>query len=613
MDDNERQRWYRVYNDSFIVPADPFRYNVETRSIPRRRDLFQVNRKGDIARGWRAEMRPSMIRALGCLYPDDRKRLGRLSDDDKLNETDELGNHFFFRQEMRCYRRLDSCSEKTGIPFIVSHFCKKAKSPNTNLKWYLVQDARTAKVNYLQFDLDMHDSWSNEGWAALQEKAERVEEVVPALGGQIIWTTSPGDMFGDRHVQGVYAWIKLDQFHEVGRLIELKQRIKQAFNLPEDTEFSWDNAYRPIRLPGQQWVELVDPRTMKLLHRVGDKEPQRKAFDAFCEAWHNAKHVSLEALLSLAPEPEVAKQKEEVAETQISPLPRSAENGVFKDGVDLSAVSLDPCSTWNRGLTVASFAMHRHNGCSASAKETVLKLLPEVSPGDSRTCSDPRLLGRMVSRIISHFSATFKPINKRRAKDKKRFEEHTLDADVEDIIRVIGKHVSLKGVKNKLRKLLGAFQSYTGRIACKTIYDDPDAIFGKREWFRLNGRIMDCLFRDPFSNQPDKRPLVLSDFICIIDGYSFAEHKCRQYGFSSLLRQELKQLQESREKARAMLDSLPDQERGYEDYVSVSRAPGVDTSILHRSSVGTESDYRHERPIRRSARWQSVLGCLPEL
>lgn len=610
MQDVDQAQYWKLYYESFIRPADPYRFNTETKAIPRVRDLYQVNLKADIARGWRAVMRPSMICGLRLLHPDERERLFDISEESRLRERDEDGEPWFYRQSLRHYRRLDSCNEQTGRPYWINHFFRKARSAQSHLKWYLVQHDRKAMVNYLQFDLDMHDGSTPESEAKLLANVDRINKVVSALGGEVVWTTSPGDMFGGKHVQGLYAWIKLDDFHEVGHLIDIKKKIKQIFELPLDTEFSWDNAYRAIRPGGQQWVEVVNPHTSQLLAPVGEKEPQRKAFNTFCQNWYHAKPISLEALLALAPEEPlpVIQQEEVIIPSELLPTRKP----VFQDGIDLANVNLDPANTWKRALSVASYAMHKSQGCADHAKHEVTRLLPEVSPSTSRTCSDPGFLNSMASRIVDHFSANFNPINQRRSKDKQRYLEHTVEADTEDIIKILSKHLPLTGIKNKLRRFLDSMKSYTGRIACGTIYDDPDAIFQKREWFKLNGRFMDCLFFEPLDEDHHRRK-VLSDFICVVDGYSPAESKCRQYGFSGLLLRALNELQETRKRTKVLVEAVEGEDNPRSSIVSISRTPGLTLSLPGHNMKHAPDGSGGFMVKKRKNRWNTSLPCLSDL
>ena len=128
----------------------------------------------------------------------------------------------------------------------------------------------------------------------------------------------------------------------------------------------------------------------------------------------------------------------------------------------------------------------------------------------------------------------------------------------------------------------------------------------------MNGRHMDCLFHDPFDKH-DKKKITLSDFICVIDGYSPAESKCKQYGFSQTLIRALKDLEEARQGAEALVDTSEAEAIRRLSYVSISRTPGTSLSVLEPNTTNTGVGSSHSTKKKRKNSWKTPLPCLPDL
>ena len=179
-------------------------------------------------------------------------------------------------------------------------------------KWFLASYADTTSVSWLQFDLDRHHESGMTPWEkseidhAFFEQVEILCEMAEEVGFEPVWTTSPGDLIdatwsdekasweGGEHVQGLYAWIKLEKPVQVSKLRKYVAAMKEYFSI--ECESSVDARNRLLRLPGQRYVEVADPETVEILHPA-EKPAYTLAW--FAEAWHEAKPAKLRSRIKI--------------------------------------------------------------------------------------------------------------------------------------------------------------------------------------------------------------------------------------------------------------------------------------------------------------------------
>lgn len=224
-----------------------------------------------------------MLRELGTLQPLTYKHfiLDRTATPKQcLDLRNADGEPFYYKRYRNTFQRL------TDV--LKYNFTRKGHGPQTPVKWILIQVAPTTAVNVLQFDFDMHPGDDPEKFKA---DKKRLQSAAKKLGGDVIFTTSPGDIYDGQHIQGAYGFVKLDRPMTMGGIIENKRSILDLFGV--DVEFSGSSEYRNLRVPGIQYVELVDPDTGELIDPVAKTEPAIKALEVFAKAWHDLKPVHL--------------------------------------------------------------------------------------------------------------------------------------------------------------------------------------------------------------------------------------------------------------------------------------------------------------------------------
>ena len=143
-----------TFDEAFVHPADRYRWATETIAFPRLKDIRPKNTIADIGRGYR-------------IIAGRNVRLQAL----------------------------------------------KIPARNRARKWVFTTHADTTRVKFVRLDFDRHvprDCTPEERRAIDRRFAEQIEAFT-GLGIPAVWTTSPGDIVNDEHVQGRYARIKLAQ------------------------------------------------------------------------------------------------------------------------------------------------------------------------------------------------------------------------------------------------------------------------------------------------------------------------------------------------------------------------------------------------------------------
>lgn len=489
------------YISDFLNPAHPTRMAVEPRAMPRRRkpdggaSIWPTATKKEIAQGYQMALDFTSM---------DRGELRR-----------------------RPLRRLD----RKNYSWIKHHFFRK-RSETTTVNWIFSTYDDDAIVNFLQFDFDRHYPTG----ATPDDKAEIdhlffqqvqiLHEIGDEQGFKIVWTTSPGDIdsFTKKHVQGLYAWIKLDQHYEVGELRRLFAAFKEYHGL--EVECCWDSRHRNIRLAGQEFVELADPETVTILHPV--KKRQREALGHFAVAWDESKPANAKRLFDECVQ-WAEKQTQDESQPAVSKpkvkssAPLSCPPKLRACGPNVGELISEP-NTFKAATEahICSQLAHRYQANSRhfdQAVEQAMTRLKEVRPTTSRTCSDQNLLRSTVTRWMHWYFDHYDP--------KKASRRNTItDRDREDRERIdycrglnrkqVLRHFRDRGLNYREKGIISRFMDmadkWNFRVAVKAIYDGSKAICSKSDWF--------CLLKK------------LKGILIVLVEKDAVLHKCRQWGLA---------------------------------------------------------------------------------
>ncbi|MCH7686746.1 MAG: hypothetical protein IH899_08710 [Planctomycetes bacterium] len=338
------------------------------------------------------------------------------------------------------------------------------------------------------------------------------------VGFDVVWTTSPGNLIGGswsrengcweggEHVQGLYAWIKLDKPVQVKKLRGYVTALRDYYGI--ECESSVDAKNHPVRIPGQRYVEVVDPETLQILH------PPEKPSDTlawFAEEWFSAKPASLKALFGPAMSWKRKKQSSIVS-------PR------FSSSTSIKHVHVEGCSTEDALQEKNTFtAATERRICSRIAikyqgqpaffdqavEEAKLELFA-VRPLTSKTCRNSRLLHATCKRWMDWYFSTFDSsrclVSRRDKEDTKRFASSD-SLDPELIVRFLKSRLHLSSRESSIvRSVFEKMQTWKGRIFCRVLYNLAG---GKRFWLALKKK--------------------LQGYLVILDEWQ--KKKCRQYGW----------------------------------------------------------------------------------
>lgn len=462
------------YKTDFLKPAHPTRMAVEPRAMPRQHGLdggasiWPTATKKEISQGY--QMVPDFTSM-------DRGELRR-----------------------RPLRRLD----RKNYSWIKHHFFRK-RSETTTVNWIFSTYDDDAIVNFVQFDFDRHYPTG----ATPDEKAEIdhlffqqvqiLQEIGDEQGFEIVWTTSPGDIdsFTKKHIQGLYAWVKLDRHYEVEELRRLVAALKDYHGL--EVECCWDSRHRNIRLPGQEFVELADPETVTILHPV--EKRQREALGHFAIAWAESKPANAERLFDECVQWVEKQQKADsqpaISKPQVkSQASNSCPRKVRACGASVGELISEP-NTFKSATEarICSQLAHQYQGNSRhfdQAVEQAIARLKEIRPTNSRTCSDQNLLRSTVTRWMRWYFDNY---------DSKKASRRNMitDRDREDRERIdycrglnrkqVFRHLRSRGLNHREKGIISRFldlaEKWNFRVAVKAIYDGSKAICSKSDWFGL--------------------------------------------------------------------------------------------------------------------------------
>ncbi len=515
------------YIQDFLRPAHPTRMATEPRAMPRARtadgdaEIWPTATNEDIARGYRI--------APNVLSPAREPRRYAL-------------------------RRLD----KNNYSWVRHHLFHKRGGKHKAL-WLFTTYQDEALVNWMQFDLDRH----YEEGATPDEKAEVdhyfhqqvriLQDIADDQGFDIVWTTSPGDLdpFDGQHIQGLYAWIKLDRHTRVADL----RRFVEAFKARNwlEIECCWDTRHRNIRLGGQEFVEVADPDTITIINPV--KKQQREALGHFATAWATARPANATNLFdecvawyeaqqrgtTAAPsEPAVSETQPGRTVSESPGLPgRVLRRQTQRAGIHVPAALPTRAALLGEHNTfkaatharICSLLARKYRGDRASFEIAVQEGMAElraIRPASSKTCGSPTRLRSTVTRWLNWY---FKGFRQERCVSQARIT----DRDIEDRKRVayclgldrarVLRHLKPRNLtyheKSILSKFLDLADKWNYRVAVKAIYDSPKAICTKFEWFTLVRKLKGILF--------------------VVTQAQVEERKCRQWAITQSFVQQMEE------------------------------------------------------------------------
>jgi hypothetical protein len=448
---------------------------------------------------------------------------------------------FFFRagKTRRCGLRNLHANNYQWVKY---HVSRKRGGKNDPL-WIFTTYNDETHVNWVQFDFDRHYAPG----MTTDEKAEvdfhfrqqvrNLQDVADEQGFDAIWTTSPGDLdpFDGRHIQGLYAWIKLDRHL---RVVDLRRFIEafMEMNLLE-VECSWSSKHRNIRLPGQEFVEVADRETISMIHPV--QQRQREALGHFAVAWQAARPANASRLFKDAIAWYRAQQQKASAasssgtptasKTRKSPaihrkptaaLPSTlaliGEQNTFKAATD---------------ARICSLLAQKYRGDKSQFETAVqegMAALRAIRPMTSKTCGDPHRLRSTVTRWLNWYFKGYRPercssgahASDRDTEDRKRIE-YCLGLDRARVLRHLDRCHLTYHEKTIVSRFLDLAEKWNYRVAVRVIYDGDEVICSKPEWFSLLRKIKGIL--------------------TVVDQKDADDHKCRQWALAPWFVEDIKQ------------------------------------------------------------------------
>lgn len=441
---------------------------------------------------------------------------------------------------------------------LVSNIFRKDKHKTTK-KWLLTTYEYGINVSFLQIDFDRHGYNKHETLEQRKSadsnffaEIENLIKIANDLDFDIVWTTSPGDVCTEginkgEHIHGIYAWIKFSRSINVRKLREeLIPPLKKYYNINSETSFDTKN--RPIRIPGQRFVEVCDPN-MQLLYPYDDERPQDTA-NHFNTHWIDARPVDVDKLFGPALEQASnldnqqkstkvnTKSKEQsvycppahidiqqiknVKETQKAYLdydPKTinklwSEHNTFDRYIKLDKA---PSKIAWKYLAKTKSRSERWSYFPFAEDEFEQHIIKTAKP-DSETSNNPDMRRKFVNRIMRHFFNTFDHSKSKSQRmmlrlevDKQRFS-YCSEISKSKFLFLMQKKC---GFDAEMLKSLSLFfdkmQAYYGRIYYKLAH----SIFGgKRGWDRV------------------QKVLIHNGMLKHLDRYDMHDSKCRQYGWT---------------------------------------------------------------------------------
>jgi hypothetical protein len=531
LDTQERDR---TYFESFLKPAHRYRWGTELVSIPRyKNSLHKANRDEEIDAGY---------------------KIGWMGRKLRLKRFDAYGF---------------SNGKQTGTAFnAFRNSILRRDGSKAAKKWFFVTYPDDAYISVVQFDCDCHVRSGMTPWErdevvqSFRMQVNSIREMADDVGLDLVWTTSPGDRVdatwdqetaswqGGAHVQGLYAWIKLEKPVQVKKLRRYVAALKDFYNI--ECESSVDAENRLVRLPGQRYVEVADPETGEVLH------PPEKPSDtlaAFSEAWYAVKPVSPKTLFGPAMDWKKQKAMKPIATPKsLTFAPKNVVVHGCSNGQALKEANTFKAATDRRICSRLTIKYRGNEAFFDHAVEEAKNELVSIRPSSSRTCSSKRLLHSTCKRWMRWYFDNFESsscrssqFSKKESDDRQRFcSSRSLDFSL--LLRFLKQHCHLSfrelsivsAVLNKMRK-------WHGRVFCRVLYALSG---GKSAWLALKKK--------------------LQGYLVILDEWQ--RKKCRQWGWSKKVLDSVSAMKQAQEDVAALL-------AGVEEELCVKRVVGEATSL----------------------------------
>jgi hypothetical protein len=538
----------QTYFSTFLQPANPYRFGTEQFAMPRmKKTIRHANSKDDLARGYK------------------------------------IGTHGPY-----ALKRLDahgwSNKKQTGTAFnALRNSIIRKDTSKIRKKWFFATYSDDSSVSFVQFDLDRHYSSDMlpderaEMDHAFNQQVQSIKEMAEEVGCDVVFTTSPGDILGGswsketkkweggEHVQGLYAWIKLENPVKVSKLREYVQAIKEYYGI--ECESSVDAKNRLVRLPGQRYVEMADPETATILH---EEEKPAHGLARFADAWFEAKPANLKKLFSPAwswknqeikKSVKTVKSKPVLAKTvvpvrNVTVVGASSSQSLDEPNTFLAATSRKICSR----ITIK----YQGQRCYFDkAVQEAKQELCSIRPSTSKTCSSLSLLESTVRRWMDWYFTKFDSgkcfASSRDIQDAERFRSSLL-LEESFIFRFIEKHVHLHFREKKiLSAIFAKMKIWRGRIHCHVLYELAG---GRTAWFKIQNK--------------------LKGFFVVLDEWELK--KCRQWAWSKTVINGVASMNEAANDVAEMLVS-PSPKKNEKQVVVENPLQTMNNSTLEHTSM----------------------------
>lgn len=408
---------------TFLAPAHKHRFWKESCCLPRQRDFRQVNTNREIIDGHR-----TVTLRRDTKYEYDQK-CALINLQWKLNKrTGQVDG---------CYGRLVHSL--------------RLRDEAQHKAWFLTSYDDQAEINFIMFDLDRH--YRPEMTPDEMHEVEHffwmdvgiLMEFAKSHGFDVLWTTSPGDVVNSTHIQGLYAWIKLDQAMPVYRLRDLVNRLVDHLGLEKSdgqpVEHNTEHPNRPIRLLGQRYVEVADAdvnnSSIAVVEPVRPRGLKRynvnvHRFAVAIEAWHRLAPVSVDVLFNgLPPSSHAVLMAEDTSTPLVSP-PKYIMSTLVDSG------SLPPSgNTYSTICQASSRCVHRYRG-DRNMEGTIIEAVEALvtdKHGSGHTCTHAHGLRRKVKQVVRRHLVTYRPMaeNDMGTATPWRKEHRALEADMDSI------------------------------------------------------------------------------------------------------------------------------------------------------------------------------------
>jgi hypothetical protein len=513
-----------IYLGSFLLPASTERWLTEICTLPRyKASLFQVNTNYDISLG----------------YKD-------------VDDTTPW---------RRCPSRLELLNDEGARGSYNKFLCNLFRREGTKIAKRWILATYPYGRAFIQFDIDRH---YKEGMTPL-EKAEidadaqrevgNILDMVKDVGCDVVWTSSPGDIIDGEHIQGLYAWIKLDHHLSPKKYKAYVHALKEYYLIECETP-------SVVRLPGQRYVEVVDPETYEIAHPIDPIKKPQATMAWFLDYWNEAKPLQTQKLASTHAVNALHVQQQMKPQEQAQPVIAQPIKAPAKS-VNIAACSKDDAlieqntflaATERRICSRIAIKYHGQETYFDQAVEEAKRELVAVRPSTSNTCSNLGLLDSTIRRWMKWYFVHFDPgkskSSMRDNEDRIRVSS-SIAVDTSVLLRYLKKHAGLSYSECSIvRRLDERIKRWNGRISCKVLYSFSG---DKRSWF-------DLFYVGKHSNYNRGK---LRSLLVLLDEWQRdgKVRKCRQYGWGEKVISGVEHMAQVQEDAAAVLQDTQEKKR----------------------------------------------------